>query len=184
MDIKLARRYDPETLKEKLQSRLPEGLTVEEVDLLEETPSVLQTAFSATEYEISLGDQGLGSGVRDQGMGAGVSSPAEAAPECSCAAGQEETASASPVPTGESAIVDLCWREQVGDVRVLSVTVRHDVPGGRIKDVVRRLLSIEGPALNTLRIHKRRVFRRGERPPTSLSETGPNPAIGGIPSQR
>ncbi len=185
MDIKLARGYDPETVKEKLQSQLPEGFAVAEVAVLGDAPEALQTAFWATEYEISLGGQG--SGVRGQGpvlagpgfaQSFGRSGLADSPPETAPAAGRAEIASHGDLPGRagkESAIVDLCWREETGGERVLSVIVRHDVPGGgRVKEVVRRLLGIEEPELETLRIHKKRVFWRGERALRSLPETRSN----------
>ena len=215
MDIKLARGYDPETVKEKFQSQLPEGLAVTEVEVLGDAPEALQTAFWATEYEIGLPGGGVPARVRAQAWdaaqhtmrasarrpgerpGEGWIEPrrtqrgesgapeqptlADAPPETPPAAGHAENAPSCVVPgqTGEeSPVVDLSWREETTPgraERVLSVIVRHDVPGGgRVKEVVRRLLGIEEPELERLRIHKKNVFWRGERPLTSLPGTQSN----------
>lgn len=183
MDIKLARRCDPETLKERLQSHFAEGLAVMEVEVMGEQPSALQTAFWATEYEVSLPGQGLG--VTGQGPLPGwsefVKSPrswglADTPPESPPAREHPEVASDGGVPGKagrESAIVDLFWREGEGGEQVLSVTLRHDVPGGgRVKDVVRRVLGTDEAGLNRLRIHKKRVCWRGEKPIPSTSDSG------------
>jgi hypothetical protein len=184
MDVKLARGYDPETVKEKLQSQLPEGLAVAEVEVLGDAPEALQTAFCATEYEISLPGGGVDGWIKPRRTRRGESGApeqsglADSPPETPPAAEYAETASSCAVPGKESAIVDLCWREETmpgRSERILSVIVRHDVPGGgRVKEVVRWLLGIEEPELERLRIHKKKVFWRGERPLTSLPGTQSN----------
>jgi len=189
MDIKLARGYDPETVKEKLQSQLPEGLAVTEVEVLGDAPEALQTAFWATEYEIDLGGTGFQPVNHGQDAHATPRRPAPESgePEPSGLAkapaerGHAENVPSCAVPgqaSKESPVVDLSWREETTPgraERVLSVIVRHDVPGGgRVKEVVRRLLGIEEPELERLRIHKKKVFWRGERPLTSLPGTQSN----------
>lgn len=178
MDIKLARRYDPETLKEKLQSQFAEGLTVTEVEVLGESPSALQAAFWATEYEVSLPGQGSGGVVEWSGFVDNLRTwgLAEAPPKSPPAGKRQEGDHHGGVPgtAGKGSNgVDLFWREREDGERVLSVTLRHDVPGGgRVKDLVRRVLGIDEAGLNRLRIHKKRVYWRGEKPIPSTSDSG------------
>lgn len=165
MDIKLARRCNPQILKERLQSQFAEGLTVKEVEVMGEPPSALQTTFWATEYEVALPGQGVG--IRGQGLLAEWSeffnSPrswglADAPPDSPPDGGAPGKAG------GESAIVELFCREEEGGEPVLSLVLRQDVPGGgRVKQVVGRLLGVEGEHLERLRIHKKRVYRRGQQ---------------------
>lgn len=169
MDIKLARRHNPETLKEKLQSQFADGFAVFEVEVLGDSPSPLQAAFWATEYEVTL--PGERSGVGGQGL---VLAEPDSVNSSRLPRLNESPAESGPArPARHSAIVDLFWRNRETGERVLSVILRHDVPGGsRIREVVQRLLGIEEAEITWLRIHKKKVYRRGEKPIPSVSDSG------------
>ena len=171
IDIKLARMCEPEVIKERLQSQLPQGLVVEKVEMLEGRPPPLQTAFWAAEYEVELPrDCPIGfENVQRLGFVNG-SSRDHSAESSDSVKGKGEMRSSlakaqrSQRRGGSDRILRASWRGKDGGRHLLSLVLRQDAPGGgRLKEIIGSFLGIEGGELEKLRIHKKRVYWRGER---------------------
>ncbi len=144
LDIKLRSKSDPEAIERSLREHLPEGLSVEEVRILEGTVPSLQVSFSAVEYEIEVPCALAGGG----GWGGG------GAQSSLCRHGTEFA----------RRVVSASWQDTDCGTKVLSLTLREDSPGGgRLKDVVGSLLGVGAGELVKLRIHKKRVFWKEEQ---------------------
>jgi radical SAM-linked protein len=151
LDVKIAQRTEPETMKEKIQSRLPQGLCIEEVRVLEGTPPPLQASIWAAEYEIGQGDAAPLNPDRLEGL---ISAEGDRA-----AGFQDENASGKG--PGERLLRASLYDNGTGR-KVLSVVLREGGRGGRLREVLGNLLGLETGETEKLRIHKKRVYLKGE----------------------
>ncbi len=153
VDIKLARKYEPQTIMKKLQVQLPRGLDVKEVQILEGNPPPLQTAFRGVEYHVEVPP---GCAVRlDQ---VNRLEPTETPTRGESAATPDETRI-----SGGDRVLRVTREKKNDHKEVLSVLVRHDATGGgRVKDVIASLLGIESKDVEKLRIHKARAYTERE----------------------
>jgi radical SAM-linked protein len=150
LDMRLGRRYEPESIREKLQAQLPQGLDVKEVQVLEGGAPSLQEAFWAAEYEVEL--------VRDHPVGLEGVTRCDSL-EASC--GDPSSASGE---AGKDRVLCVSRHNREDGRETLTLLLRQDVSGGgRVKEIIGSFLSVEGKRLEKLRIHKKRVYRQGER---------------------
>jgi len=151
LDLRLAKRGVPETIKERMQASLPQGLAVEEVTVLEGEPPSLQASFCAAEYEIEVPE----------------STPLDP-DRLTQLASYERDRPAGPHDPGTSdrtawgRLVRASWNDKDAGTKVLSLTLREGGPGGRLKEVVGNLLGLDAGEVEKLRIHRKRLYPKRE----------------------
>ena len=150
-DIRLAQESEPGSIRRRLQSRLPEGLSVEEVELLSGKPPSLATAFWAVEYEIELPT--------------GLRLSPERMETLDTERGRSTSESKSCGGCGRISdrIVRASAREKEGGKQVVSLVLRqYPSGGGRLKEVVGECLGLQRLDVERARIHKSKVYLKGE----------------------
>jgi radical SAM-linked protein len=151
-DIRLADKSEPDVIRQRLQSRLPEGLSIGKVEVLDGKPPSLATAFWAVEYEIEL-PKGLRLSPErmelldaERGGSTGESDP-----------------SGGCRRTSSDRIVRASLKEKDGGKQVISLVLRqYPSGGGRLKEVIGEFLGIQGSDVEKARIHKSKVYQKGE----------------------
>lgn len=161
-DIKLARPRDeqgisqPDSITHSLQSHLPEGLFVEEVQVLQGNHPPPATAFWAAEYRVENAPAGAALAPHDcpinaPGVGSGVWGSAI------------QTLNPSP-ETPNPRVVRARWHERDDGTRVLSIVLRRDPSGkGGSKQTICDILGMSREAFEKCRVHKKRVYAKGEQ---------------------
>jgi len=147
-DIRLARKCEPESVKEALQAHMPEGLVVEEVQILEGNVPPLSAAFRAVEYE--------------------VEPPQDWRPnreKLDLPRWNKRSPASGSYSMHDLGILHAQWQEMNDGKRLLSLVLRRSASGGvRLKEAIGHLLGIGPGELHKVRIHKKRVYPEGEQP--------------------
>lgn len=152
LDIRLARSHQPDSIRHSLQSHLPDGLYVEEVQVVEGRITALAKAFWATEYEVEV--------PRDCRInGEDVEQLRGGALPAGALRGQGDS---DMSPAGR--VVRARWHERDDGARMLSVVLRQDASGkGGLKETLGAVLGISRDTLEKCRIHKKKLYGKGER---------------------
>jgi radical SAM-linked protein len=151
-DIRLAGMCDPDSVKQRLQQQFPEGLAVEEVQVLEGDAPAVAKAFWATEYDVEVPpDCPVKRSTIDQLNQAETSATGGTGD-----AGQSATSPGSHVARAK-------WEKTPDGGGRLTVVLRHDSSGkGGLKEIISRVLGVHRENLTKCIIHKRRVYAKGE----------------------
>jgi len=158
-DIKLARRCQADSIKHSLQSHLPEGLSVEEVRIVQGNSAPPATAFWAAEYEVEVPHECRINGDDLERICSDSALPAE---------GSDKPGERGGSLT--SRLVRARWHDGNGGRQVLSVVLREEPSGkGGLKETLRSILGIPRETLEKCKIHKKRVFSRRERGTSGFS---------------
>ncbi len=165
-DIKLARRYGPDSIKHSLQSHLPEGLSVEEVQVLEGDNPSLAIAFRAVQYEVEVPRECRINGDDVERICSDNALPADGwrmADDGLRIAESEIRNPKSKVQNPTSRLVRASWRYGDDGARVLSIVLREEPSGkGGLKETLSSILGIPRETLEKCRIHKKKVYGKGE----------------------
>jgi len=172
------RRRDAESIRDRLQSEVPEGLFVEEVEVLEGSPLPLERAFWASEYEVEVPRHG-GETARPRRH---KDTDSEEAGDPLCVCGDDSFPGGAGMFCGGARgaagpLLRAGWKENSDGQRVVSVVLREDASGkGSLKETLSDVLGISRESLERCRIHKKRVYAKGEN---LSSRRGGTPADAG-----
>jgi radical SAM-linked protein len=156
-DIPLARPFgepgsEPGSIKRSLESHLPEGISVEKVQVLEGNPPPLIAAFWAAEYEVEVPNDRRAS-IPD------VERVTEQNEAVVRGAGQPRNEGTTPA----GCLVRVRRHEEDDGTQVFSIVLRQDAScKGGLKKNISEILGIPRESLENCRIHKKRVYENGE----------------------
>jgi radical SAM-linked protein len=151
-DIRLARSQQPDSIRHSLRSHVPDGLYVEEVQVVEGDITALAKAFWAAEYEVEVPHEcRMNTDVVERLSGGALSAGA-----------LRNQGDSDTSPT--SRLVRARWHDRDDGTRMLSVVLRQDAAGkGGLKETLGAILGIPRETVEKCRIHKKKVYGRGER---------------------
>ncbi len=146
-DINLARASQADSIQRELQAHLPEGLRVEEVQILHGDCMPLTEAFWAAEYEIEIPRDCL---VNQDNV------------ENVCS--DNELTRGGNSGGSNSRVVRARWQERDDGTRMLSIVLRQNASGkGGLKDTISNILGIPREATEKCNIHKKNVLRSAQQ---------------------
>ncbi len=159
-DIRLARRYQSDSIRHSLQSQLPDGLYVEEVQVVEGRIIALAKAFWAAEYEVVMPRDCRINGEDVEQLCGGC-----LIADCGLQIAEYEIRNPkSKLQNPRSRVVRARWHERDDGTRMLSVVLRQDASGkGGLKETLSAILGIPRDILEKCRIHKKKLYGEGER---------------------